>query len=156
MSTNTVDQLIKGVIRHGPDILNHCLCSDDITKYIDRISSEHLDYPIPPTSIDKTNWFIPQNYKDMDIEKFLEEQCPKENRTRLSQELELYRAHNMIPMLKAMKYIVDIFRSNKVIWGVGRGSSVASYALFLLGVHKVDSVKYNLPLTEFFKEISNG
>jgi DNA polymerase III alpha subunit len=51
-----------------------------------------------------------------------------------------------------MKYIVDTLRKNQIVWGVGRGSSVASYALYLIGVHKIDSVKYDLPIGEFFKE----
>jgi DNA polymerase III alpha subunit len=62
----------------------------------------------------------------------------------------------MIIVLKAMKYLVDTFRENNIVWGVGRGSSVASYALYLIGVHKVDSVKYELPITEFFKGEQNG
>jgi len=153
MSTNTLNQLIEGVIRHGPDILDHCLCSDDLTQYINRINQEHLDYPIPPKVIDSKNWFIPQEYKHMDIEGFLLDKCPKQNYDRLTQELALYRKHDMIPVLRTMKYVVDTLRSNNIVWGVGRGSSVASYVLFLLGVHKIDSVKYKLPIEEFFKEI---
>jgi DNA polymerase III alpha subunit len=42
-------------------------------------------------------------------------------------------------------------RSNNIVWGVGRGSSVASYVLYLLGVHKVDSIKYGLDIREFLK-----
>jgi len=156
MSTNTINQLIEGVIRHGPDILDHCLCSDDLSQYINRINQEHLHYPIPPTTIYRTNWFIPQEYKDMDIEEYLVNQCPKENYERLIQELELYSKNDMIPVLKTMKYIIDTLRSNNIVWGVGRGSSVASYVLFLLGVHKIDSVKYNLPIQEFFKGEENG
>ena len=89
----------------------------------------------------------------MDIEGFLVSVCPKENYDRLQQELELYKKHNMIPVLKTVKYIVDTLRKNNVVWGVGRGSSVASYVLFLVGIHKIDSVKYKLPIEEFFKEI---
>jgi DNA polymerase III alpha subunit len=154
--TNTSDQLIKGVLKYGPDILEHCLCSDDLDQYIDRVYQEHLDYPIPPTTIYQTNWFIPQEYKDLDIEEFLVNQCPEENYSRLVEELELYKQNNFLPVLKTVKYIVDTLRSNNVVWGVGRGSSVASYVLFLLGVHKIDSVKYNLPIEEFFKETKNG
>jgi DNA polymerase III alpha subunit len=76
---------------------------------------------------------------------------PKENHQRIVQEINLFKKHNMISMLKTMKYIVDTLRSNNVIWGVGRGSSVASYVLHIIGVHKIDSVKYNLPIEEFFK-----
>jgi DNA polymerase III alpha subunit len=59
----------------------------------------------------------------------------------------------MIPVLKTMKYIVDTLRANNIVWGVGRGSSVASYVLHIIGVHKIDSIKYNIPIEEFFKEI---
>jgi DNA polymerase III alpha subunit len=76
-----------------------------------------------------------------------------EQRDRVSQELELYIKHGMYDVLHVMKYIVDTLRANNIVWGVGRGSSVASYVLYLIGVHKVDSIKYKLPIEEFFKEI---
>jgi DNA polymerase III alpha subunit len=41
--------------------------------------------------------------------------------------------------------------SNGIIWGVGGGSSVASYVLYKLGVHRVDSLYYNLDVTEFLR-----
>jgi len=46
---------------------------------------------------------------------------------------------------------VNIFEENKVVWGTGRGSSCASYILYLIGIHQVDSVKYDLDLGEFFR-----
>ena len=151
MWTNTTQQLIQGVMRHGPDILSHCACADDLSQYINRLNQEHLNYPIPPTEINTSEWFIPNEYKNMDIEGFLVDQCPKQNYDRLIRELELYRSNNMIPVLRAMKYVVDTLRANNIVWGVGRGSSVASYVLFIIGVHKIDSVKYKLPINEFFK-----
>lgn len=154
--TNSQEQIIEGIIKHGPEILEHCLCSDDISKYLSRIEEENLSYPRTPNIINKDLWFIPEEYRSMDIEGFLVDQCPKENYDRLIQELELYRKNDMIPVLRAMKYIVDILRSNHIIWGVGRGSSVASYVLFLIGVHKIDSIKYKLPIEEFFKGENNG
>ena len=153
MSTNTLEQLIEGIVKHGPEIIGHCLISDDIEQYKKRLYEEHLNYPIPPDQINTKNWFIPQEYKNMDIEEFLVNQCPKENYDRLINELELYRKNDMIDVLKTMKYIVDTLRKNNIVWGVGRGSSVASYVLYLIGVHKIDSVKYTLPIEEFFKEI---
>jgi DNA polymerase III alpha subunit len=149
---NTQEQLVAGVLKYGPDILEHCQTSDDLSKYIDRITQEHLDYP-QPTTIDPNQWFIPREYRDMDIESWLVEQCPTENYERLVQEIQLFQRHNMIPVLKCMKYVVDTLRANNIVWGVGRGSSVASYILHLIGVHKIDSVKYNIPIEEFFKEI---
>ena len=151
MWTNTTQQLIQGVMQHGPDILEHCQTSDDLSQYVNRLHQEHLNYPIPPTDIDCTEWFIPKEYQCMDIEAFLVDHCPEQNYDRLLQEMELYRSHNLIPVLRAMKYVVDTLRSNGIVWGVGRGSSVASYVLFIIGIHNIDSVKYKLPINEFFK-----
>ena len=153
---NTQEQLIQGIIRHGPDILDHCLCSDDLTQYIDRLSKEHLNYPIPPKEINPTNWFIPKDYCPNLVEMLYSLCETEEQRDRVSQELELFIKNGMYDVLHAMKYIVDVLRENNVVWGVGRGSSVASYVLYLIGVHKVDSIKYNLPIEEFFKENKNG
>jgi DNA polymerase III alpha subunit len=57
----------------------------------------------------------------------------------------------MLDLLRYLKYLVDTMRSKNILWGVGRGSSVASYCLYLLGIHKVDSVKYDLDIKEFLK-----
>jgi DNA polymerase III alpha subunit len=152
MLINTIDELTAGVLRHGPNILNHCLAdSEQLAQYFNILDQERLSYPCPKSSTDPGNWFIPEQYKNMDIEEFLVNQCPEKNYNRLITELELYRKNDMIMVLKTMKYIVDTLRKNNVVWGVGRGSSVASYVLYLIGVHKVDSVKYNLPIEEFFK-----
>jgi DNA polymerase III alpha subunit len=149
---NTEAQLIEGILRHGPDILDCCQTSDDLTKYINRLSEEHLHYPTPKTSIDKSHWFVPYEYQTMDILDWLYQRCPTpEIRERVVEELRLFAKHDMIPVLKAMKYVVDTLRANNVVWGVGRGSSVASYVLHIIGVHKIDSIKYNIPITEFFK-----
>ena len=151
---NTESQLIEGILRHGPEILEQCVVDpNDISLYIERLYLEHLNYPIPKNTVDINHWNIPKEYADMDIEGFLVSVCPKENYERLIKELDLYQKNNMISVLRAMKYVVDTLRANNVVWGVGRGSSVASYVLYLIGVHKIDSIKYKLPIEEFFKEI---
>jgi len=148
---NTEKQIIEGILKHGIDILAKCQSSDDLSLYIKRIQQEKLDYPMPLEKIDINKWNIPADYQSLDIESFLVEKCPKENYDRLIKEINLYKKYKMIDVLKAMKYIIDTLRKNNVVWGVGRGSSVASYVLFLLGVHKIDSVKYDIPIDEFFK-----
>jgi DNA polymerase III alpha subunit len=153
MWTNTEQELIEGVLRHGPDILEYCQTSDDLTQYFNRLDQEHLHYPKPPAHINSTHWFIPKEYQDLDIEQYCLDLCQSdEEYARVTMELALFRSHNTISVLKAMKYIVDTLRANNVIWGVGRGSSVASYVLHIIGVHKINSIKYNIPIEEFFKE----
>lgn len=151
------NQLIEGILRHGPEILSDVVVDiPSIEKYLLKLHEEKLDYPVPADSIDSSIWFMPDEYKQMDIEEFLIKNCPKENYDRLILELEEYRRRDLLNLLRQMKYIVDTLRKNNIVWGVGRGSSVASYVLFLLGVHKIDSVKYKLPIEEFFKGENNG
>jgi DNA polymerase III alpha subunit len=93
----------------------------------------------------------------MDISDWVSQQCPTpEIQARVAEELRLFAKHDMIPVLKTMKYIVDTLRANNIVWGVGRGSSVASYVLHVIGVHKIDPIKYNIPIEEFFKGETNG
>ena len=66
-------------------------------------------------------------------------------------ELTEVEARKLFPVLRIMIYIIETMRKNNLVWGIGRGSSVASYVLYLIGVHKVDSLKYNLDIKEFLK-----
>ena len=105
---------------------------------------------------------IPQYYKELDVESYIRALVPEQSAaeihglpvnpaTRVEEELALYKARNLYPVLQLMIYIVDTMRKNNLVWGVGRGSSVASYVLYLIGVHKIDSIKYNLNIKEFLK-----
>ena len=100
----------------------------------------------------QSNWQMPDEYKTLDIVVWLLEQCKTDaERQRVGQELLLYVDRNLLPLLQYLKYIVDTMRANNVIWGVGRGSSVASYVLFLMGIHKIDSIYYSLDIQEFLR-----
>lgn len=150
--TNTVDQLVTGVLRHGPDILGYCVCADDISKYVNYLIDERLNYPIPPTETNTNNWFIPDSYKNIDIEQWCLAKCITDAEVnRVDLELNEFKSRNLYPVLQCMIYIVDTLRTNNIVWGVGRGSSVSSYVLFLIGVHKIDSIKYGLDIKEFLR-----
>ena len=100
----------------------------------------------------QSNWHMPQEYKDLDIVVWILDQCTTDvERQRVGQELLLYVDRNLLPMLQYLLYLVHTMRANNIVWGVGRGSSVASYVLFLIGVHKIDSIYYDLPIEEFLR-----
>lgn len=97
-------------------------------------------------------WNMPDEYNNLDIAQWLLNQCKTEvELQRVGEELLLYQKFNLFPLLKQLKYIIDTWRSNNVIWGVGRGSSVASYVLYLIGVHKINSIYYDLDIHEFLR-----
>lgn len=99
----------------------------------------------------QNNWLMPENYCPNLVEEIYSKCSTNEQINRVNQELELFAQHNMLNLLFYLKYLVDTMRQNNIVWGVGRGSSVASYVLYLLGVHKIDSLKYNLDIKEFLK-----
>jgi DNA polymerase III alpha subunit len=96
-------------------------------------------------------WNMPSEYKTMDIEHWLVQHSDKANYERLMEELEAFKARNMLDLLRWLKYFVDTCKKEGVVWGVGRGSSVASYILYIIGVHSINPIKYNLDWHEFLR-----
>ena len=97
------------------------------------------------------NWYMPDEYKRLNIVDYILGLSPEENYDRCFEELEEFEQRDLMPLLKYMVYFVSLMKENNVVMGVGRGSSVASYILYLIGVHKIDSIKYDLDYKEFFR-----
>lgn len=123
-----------------------------LAQEFNSVSTElELDHIVEDIEYTK-DFNIPERFKQIDIpEHLLSLVQTSQERERVEHELALFEARNLYPVLQLMIYIVDTMRKHNVVWGVGRGSSVASYCLYLLGVHKVDSIKYNLDIREFLK-----
>jgi DNA polymerase III alpha subunit len=100
----------------------------------------------------QANWHMPDQYKQLDIAEHVLGLCGSSAELqRCGQELLLFQERNLFDLLRYLKYLTDVMRENRLIWGVGRGSSVASYVLFKLGVHRVDSLFYELDPAEFLR-----
>ena len=97
-------------------------------------------------------WNMPEEYFKLDIAKWLLDKCKtQEELQRVGKELLLYQERNLFDLLRQLKYVVDTWRENNIVWGVGRGSSVASYVLYLIGVHRINSMYYDLDVEEFLR-----
>lgn len=123
---------------------------DDIISFVeDQTSGCSID------EFDQKNqdtWFMPKEYLDFDIAKFVLDKCTCDAELqRAGQELLLFQEKNMFPLLQYLKYLVDLMRDNNIVWGVGRGSSVASFVLYLIGVHRINSLEYDLDIEEFIR-----
>ena len=100
----------------------------------------------------QSHWRMPEEYYTLDIAQHVLNLCVTDAELqRVGQELMLYQERNLFNLLRYLKYFVDTMRKNNVVWGVGRGSSTASYVLYLLGVHRINSLYYDLPIEEFLK-----
>lgn len=136
----------------------------DPDKYNSAIAELYLDWPMlnkaesitdDPDLFHANNqktWRMPVEYQDMDIAKWVLAQCKDQNQLqRAGQELLEYQNRDLMGMLCYLKYLTDTARSNNIVLGVGRGSSVASFVLYLIGVHRVDSLYQDLDFNEFMR-----
>lgn len=69
---------------------------------------------------------------------------------RLEDEIIEIKIRDMSMLIKTLMYVIDVFQKQGIVWGVGRGSSCASLALLVIGLHSVDPVRFNIPKEEFF------
>lgn len=98
------------------------------------------------------NWHMPEEYKQLDIAEYILSLCTTEAELqRVGHELLLYQERDLFNLLRYLKYLVDTMKEHRLIWGVGRGSSVASYVLYKLGIHRIDSMFYDLNVEEFLR-----
>ena len=118
-----------------------------VNQYIEpQISIEEYD------NQNQANWYMPNEYKELDIAEYVLSLCnTQEELQRCGEELLMYQDRNLFDLLKYLRYLVDTMKENNVIWGVGRGSSVSSYVLYKLGIHRIDSMYYNLEVGEFLR-----
>ena len=99
-----------------------------------------------------STWYMPEEYQKFDIENFVLQQCKNAEETKRTQdELMMFESRNLMPVLRYIKYLVDTMRNNNIVWGVGRGSSLASFVLFLIGINKVNPLLHNLDIHEFLR-----
>lgn len=159
----STDELCE-LLYQNPDLdISHIFVEDPF-KYNNSVKDFYADLPllgryinqdITTEQFDKKNqsvWRMPNKYCNMDIAKWLLDQCQtQEELQRVGHELLLYQERDLFLLLKQLKYIVDTWREKNIVWGVGRGSSVASYVLYLIGVHRINSMYYDLDIAEFLR-----
>ena len=139
------------LVQPAIDLESVALILEDIPRFIDydklaQETPEEFDHRCCNT------WHMPDNYKQLDIAEHVISMCDTaEKLQRVGNELLLYQERGLFDLLRYLKYLVDVMHDNRVIWGVGRGSSTASYVLYLLGVHRIDSMYYDLDIGEFLR-----
>ena len=157
--------LINMIYSGHADKVDVVLCdpSDDIDRFNTAMKEQGLA-PLQkyiPLDVDQktfdgvcqSEWFMPQEYKELDVYTFVMNNAGDDlaELERVEEELAQFKVRGMNNLLRYMIYLVDFMRENDIVWGVGRGSSVASYVLYLIGVHRIDSIQYGLDWREFLR-----
>jgi DNA polymerase III alpha subunit len=135
----------------------------DVKKYSQSLKELGIDLPVIQTAPNRSNladfdeencnnWHMPDSYYHINVLQWLLDRCQsEEEKMRVQMEYDLFEKKKFIRVLQFLIYFVNILRENNVVWGVGRGSSVASFCLFLIGIHKINPMLYNLDITEFLR-----
>lgn len=132
----TIDDELE--VENAPNFIRYIASEDLTVEQFDQIS--------------QSVFFMPEEYQNYDISKFVLEQCQSQAELqRAGEELLMYQERDMMDLLRYLKYLVDVMRKNNIVWGVGRGSSVSSFVLYLIGVHKINSLHFDLDIREFLK-----
>ncbi len=156
---------LKQLVLQGKNI-NHLnvVFDEEVTlfqKYQENLITETIEFLDAPEEIldfDEFHqkcadeWIFSKSYQHIDVKSWLLDKCKTQIEIdRVHQEYALYEERDLIMLLRLFIFLIDYMRKNKFIWGVGRGSSVSSYILYLIGVHRVDSLRYELNIGEYLK-----
>lgn len=144
------DKQLKSFLTEDFIVFSDSLEISDIPKALTYLTDD-IDINMFDTNL-QNNWLMPEEYRTFDVALYVLEKCTLEAELqRAGEELFLFQERGLFPLLQYLKYLVDTMRANNIVWGVGRGSSVASYVLFLLEVHRINSLYYDLSIDEFLK-----
>ena len=155
-----IDMIYSGHIDKCHVVL--CDPSDDIDEF-NKVAEEcgispltkYIPLDVNQTEFDnalQSEWFMPEKYKNLNIHNYILTKAEEGKETeRAALELGEFEDRGMLDLLRYMVYLVDFMRENKIIWGVGRGSSVASFVLYLIGIHKINPIQYELDWQEFLR-----
>ena len=164
--TFSTDEVLEGLysqnqlsdyIEDQDEILKHNAYADQF-EVAKLVKQETIKQPVIEYHNKMSDhWHLPPQWAQIDVEKY----CLSKLQTHglmqenyietLNNELTEYGQRNMMTLLKFLIYLIDTCNTNNIVSGVGRGSSVSSLVLYLIGVHYIDPVKYNLNYKEFLR-----
>lgn len=156
---------LKELLLQGKNISHLNVIFDEEVNLFQKYQAEllndtitFLDAPAEELTFDEFHrkcadeWIFPVEYQQIDVHAWLLDKCNTEEEiNRVNEEYEMYEERDLIMLLRLFIYLVDYMRKNNFVWGVGRGSSVSSYILYLIGIHRVDSLRYGFDINDYLK-----
>jgi DNA polymerase III alpha subunit len=156
---------LRNLVLQGKSISHLNVIQDSETELFQQYQAEllsetitFLDAPEELLSFDEFHencakeWVFPVIYQQINVKTWLLDKCKTQHEVdRVNEEYKLFEERNLIMLLRLFIFLVNYMRENKLIWGIGRGSAVSSFCLYLIGIHRVDSLKYNLNIKDFLK-----
>jgi DNA polymerase III alpha subunit len=115
-------------------------------------SQDNWPYLPQASDVQDRTWFTPAEYQDLDLYAYVTTRCrTAAELQRAEQELKLVDHLNVHHIFRHLIYLVDTWRSRNLVWGIGRGSSVSCFILYVIGLNRINPLDYDLDCEEFFK-----
>lgn len=150
--------LVPELFLHGstPEKIAVTEVNEDVTLF-NQLSDVLIGTDGPTAFTPALSWNLPEEWAAIDLDAYFDgllrsTRADERYRARVLAELKQVRERGLENLIRTIAYVVARFRAEGQVWGVGRGSSCASLLLFLLGLHQVDPIKYQIPLDEFFHD----
>jgi DNA polymerase-3 subunit alpha len=118
---------------------------------IESSSKRHLNLSEDVTNYDFLRALSLNGFKELKIDKSLPEY--KKYVDRAKYELETLRELGFIDYILLVWDVINFCKTNNIPIGLGRGSAAGSLILYLIGVTRIDPVKYNLYFERFISKI---
>lgn len=161
-SEKVFDLLMRGVAPPHIRVLDD---SDDIIQYNEQCNeAEQIRTNNPEPISFSLRWQLPEDLLNLDLHAYIFKAFENKNLShytsaqvdaamnRVILELNEFERRGLTDVLRTIIYVIQVFKDNNQIWGVGRGSSCASYILFLIGLHEVDPIQWGIDLEEFLHD----
>jgi DNA polymerase III alpha subunit len=129
----------------------------DTIKFNERSEVQLLEFSVDQELSFSPKWLIPERYLNLDLQDYfaneiVQKKLNEQQIERVCEELHQVYKFNFENGLRTIIYVVETFKKNNQLWGIGRGSSCASYLLYLIGLHQVNPLQYNIHWSEFFHD----
>ena len=158
------DSLIEAILAGVPlTRLRTTHITPDVTSFNSKVKHDDK-IKLAEDSVNLSlRWQLPSKYVNLNIEGFILDKFQEFGKNLSTEDLEIASKRvldeldeidrrGLSNLFKTIVYVIDKFKEENVIWGVGRGSSCASYILFILGLHSVDCLRYEIDFNEFFHD----
>ena len=119
------------------------------------VQDEYLELIDNPNKVNNTYDFLialcQKGFKNLNLKRGSEEH--KKYTDRIYYELDILKELGFVDYILLVWKVIHFCNTSDIPVGLGRGSAAGSFVLYLLGVTKIDSVKYDLFFERFVSKI---
>lgn len=145
------------IIKHDRAIENTNIIADMVEDYNLSLPASLPDFKCPKklTAEEYFKQLCNEGWKTKILGRIPKDQLQK-YKDRIEEEIAVFKEANLFNYFLIVKDIIDYAISKNSLVGTGRGSIGGCLTGYLLGIHQIDSIKYNLIFSRFYNAGRKG